>query len=93
MHALLIMATSTREELVSKPGTKSILWDYFGLRKTAKGEIIDDGRAVSRVCRKNYTAKNGNTSNLLSHLHHHHAKLHAEVTQAMKKGGHKRPTV
>ena len=58
------MATSTRpEELVSKPGKKSMLWDYLGLRKTAKGEILDDGQAVCRVCRKSYATKNSNTTN------------------------------
>ena len=88
------MATSTcTEELVSKPGKKSMLWDYFGVRKTAKGEILDNGQAVCRVCRKSYATKNSNTTNLLSHLRHYHAELHAEVTQAMKKGSHERPAL
>ena len=32
-------------DLVSKPGTKSIVWDYFGLKKGTNGEIVDDGTA------------------------------------------------
>lgn len=71
---------------MSKPGTKSVVWQYFGLKKGANREAIDDGTAVCRSCRKNVTAKHGNTSNLLAHLRIHHGRLHAEVTGAMKRG-------
>ena len=30
-----------REELVPKPGTKSELWNYFGLKKDSNGHIAD----------------------------------------------------
>ena len=33
-------------DLVSKPGTKSIVWDYFGIKKGRNGEIVDDGMAI-----------------------------------------------
>jgi len=55
-------------ELVSNPGTKSNVWDYFGLKKWSNGEIVDNGAAVRRSCRKTVAAKHVNTSNLLAHL-------------------------
>ncbi len=72
-------------DLVSKPGTKSVVWQYFGLKKGSGGEAIDDGSGICRSCRKTVAAKHGNTSNLLAHLRIHHGKLHAEVTAAMKR--------
>jgi len=76
---------SVMEELVSKKGTKSVVWDYFGLRKK-NGEVIDDGSAVCRACRRTVAAKQGNTSNLLAHLRVHHCKLHSEVTALVRSG-------
>ena len=32
-------------DLVAKPGTKSIVWEHFGLRKGLDGKPTDDGRA------------------------------------------------
>ena len=32
--------------LVTKPGTNSIVWDYFGLRKDPEGRPIDNGCGV-----------------------------------------------
>ncbi len=71
---------------MSKPGTKSLIWQYFGVKKGSSGEAIDDGTGICRSCRKVVAAKNGNTSNLLTHLRIHHHKQHAEVTAAMRKG-------
>ena len=31
------------DTLLPKPGTKSLVWDYFGLKKDAQGKAIDDG--------------------------------------------------
>ena len=50
------------------------------------GKIVDDGIAVCRSCRRNVVAKQGNTSNLLSHLRTRHSKLYSEVSMAMKRG-------
>ena len=67
-------------DLVSKSGTKSVVRQYFGLRKGTDGVAIDDGTVVCRSCRKTVSAKHGNTSNILAHLCIHHSNLHAEVT-------------
>ena len=71
--------------IVSKPGTKSVVWEYFGVW-SKNGKVIDNGIAVCRSCRRNVVAKHGNTSNLLSHLRTNHCKLYSEVTEAMKRG-------
>ena len=73
-------------DLVSKSGTKRVVWQYFGLRKGTDGVTIDDETAVCCSCRKTVSAKHGNTLNLLAHLRIHHSDLHAEVTATMKGG-------
>ena len=55
-------------KLVSKSGTKSVVWDFFGLELGKDGKPVDDGSAICRSCRKRVLAKHGNTSNLLAHL-------------------------
>ena len=71
---------------MAKSGTKSIVWDYFGFECGRDGKVIDDGRATCRICRRRAMAKQGNTSNLLSHLRNYHSKLYLEVKAAMAKG-------
>ena len=76
-------------ELVAKNGTKSIVWDYFGLERGEDGKPIDDDSAICRSCRKRtcVMARQGNTSNLLAHLRTTHGKLHADVLAMKQKGG------
>lgn len=38
------------EEFVTKPGTKSELWTYFGLKKDSSGKPIDDGSVYCKLC-------------------------------------------
>ena len=73
-------------DIVSKPGSKSVVWEYFGVKKLENGDIADDGKVICRSCRRSITAKHGNTSNLLTHLKIHHARLFTEVSAAMKSG-------
>ena len=73
-------------DLASKPGMKSIVWDYFGVKKGSNGEIVDNGMVICRSCRKSVVAKHRNTLNLLAHLRIHHGKLFAEATASMKHG-------
>ena len=80
-------------ELLKKPGVKSLVWDYFGVKKSTNGGIVDDGTATCRECRRSVVAKHGNTSNLLSHLRNHHSKTYSEVTQLMKRGQQNRTVV
>ena len=73
------------DDLVTNPGTKSVVWQTFGLRKKSNGDVVDDGTAICPSCRRNVSA-NGNTSNLLAHLRIHHCKLYGEVTDLIKSG-------
>ena len=61
-------------KLVSKSGTKSVVWDFFGLELRKDGKPVDDGSAICRSCRKRVLAKHGNTSNLLAHFRTCHWK-------------------
>ncbi|XP_056265738.1 uncharacterized protein LOC130190376 isoform X5 [Pseudoliparis swirei] len=58
--------------LISKPRSKSIVWLYFGLKADDKGQALNSGEAVCRLCRKIVLAKGGNTTNLRSHLRRRH---------------------
>jgi len=70
-------------ELHKKPGSKSQVWNYFGLEKK-DGEFLKE-TAVCRTCYRNVATKNGNTSNLIAHLRTTHSNLHSEVKAAMKE--------
>ena len=76
-------------ELVTKPGTKAPVSEYFGLEKYKNGTVIDDGRVVCQACRRKVLARNGNTSNLSSHLRANHAKLYARLKDNTSRGQQK----
>ena len=76
-------------ELITKPGTKAPVWEYFGLEKDKNRTVIDDGRVVCRARRRKVLARNGNTSNLSSHLRANHAKLSAQLKDNTSRGQQK----
>ena len=55
-------------ELVDKPGCKSAVWKYFGLKCDEEKRPVIDGHAFCRQCKNKVAARNGNTSNLIAHL-------------------------
>lgn len=59
-------------DLIAKPRSKSIVWMYFGLKADDKGQPLNSGEAICRLCRKIVLAKGGNTTNLRSHLKRRH---------------------
>ena len=79
-------------ELVTKHGTKAPVWEYFGLEKDKNETVIDDGHVVCRACRRKVLARNGNTSNLSSHLRANHAKLYAQLKDNTSRGQQKTAT-
>ena len=96
-----VMASSTdtpeqeqipqRSDLVCKPGTKSELWSYFGLKKGADGKGIDNGDVFCRFCpegsiKGKVKAKTGNTSNLKSHLKCNHKTVYAALPSKLRSG-------
>ena len=76
--------SKSQVEIMAKPSTKSVVWEYFGLEKGSNRQPMATDQAVCRTCRKRSSAKNGNTSNLLAYLKPHHTKIYAEATEAMK---------
>ena len=71
--------STTDQEIIPKPGTKSEVWQYFGLLKGPNGQAIDDGSAYCKLCRKKVLAKSGNTSNLKAHLKNNHKTVHCQL--------------
>ena len=59
-------------DLICKPRSKSTVWLYFGLKADEKGQPLNSGEAICRLCRKIVLAKGGNTTNLRSHLRRRH---------------------
>ena len=82
----LTTTTANTAELVSKPGTKAQVWEYFGLKKADDGSAIDNGNVYCRACRRKVVAKSGNTSNLAAHLRNNHPKIHAQLKSSCRGG-------
>ena len=57
--------------LVPKPGSKSTIWEYFGYKQDGDGKLIKDDGIFCNICHRSESAKNENTSNLMSHLKNH----------------------
>lgn len=66
------MASRAPSDLVSKKNTTSAVWQYFGFRPNEKGEAVNMDEAICKLCNKKVTARDGNTSNLRSHIRNHH---------------------
>ena len=84
--------SATRPELVKKSGTKSVVWDFFGLEQGRDGKPIDDGSVICRSCRPRVIARSGNTSNLLAHLKANHPKIYSEAKESMSTKERPRPS-
>ncbi|XP_047229374.1 E3 SUMO-protein ligase ZBED1-like [Girardinichthys multiradiatus] len=74
------MASRAPYELVAKKNTTSAVWQYFGFLANEKGEPVNTDEAICKLCDKNVTARDGNTSNLRTHLRVNHpltaARMH-----------------
>ncbi len=66
------MPSSAPSDLVSKKNTTSAVWQYFGFRPNEKGEAVNTDEAICKLCNKKVTVRDGNTSNLRSHIRNHH---------------------
>ena len=65
--------------LVKKANSSSVIWTYFGFVSDKNGFSIDSGKPRCRVCSKEISCKNGNTSNLFKHLKDRHPSLYAKA--------------
>ena len=73
------MAESQTEELVKKKGATSIIWNWFGFKRTDEQQQA----ILYRVCGATILAKIGNTTNLFYHLKTKHIGEYHE-SQAMQ---------
>ncbi|XP_019715163.1 zinc finger BED domain-containing protein 1-like [Hippocampus comes] len=62
------------EELVPKRGALSVVWRYFGFRKSD----FDQKNILCKICLSKVAASGGNTSNLLHHLSRRHVSEYEE---------------
>ena len=78
---------SDGHELVPKSHATSVLWQYFGFRR----DDLLQTEVICRTCKSLVKRTTGNTTNLRSHLEHHHKGLFQEflklnaASQAPKK--------
>uniref|UniRef100_A0A1X7UPQ4 BED-type domain-containing protein n=1 Tax=Amphimedon queenslandica TaxID=400682 RepID=A0A1X7UPQ4_AMPQE len=71
--------------LLPKPGTKSAIWQYFGVKANEDGEVLDDGKAFCRLCSRGVIARSGNTSNLMAHLCNNHKPRYSLLRTSASK--------
>ena len=74
------MASRAPSDLVTKKNTISAVWQYFGFWANEKGEPGNTDESICKLCNKKVTARDGNTSNLRTHLQINHpltaARMH-----------------
>ena len=63
--------SSMEKELVTKQNTKSHVWKYFSFEPDESGKPSKDHPKCC-LCKTEIAAKDGNTSNLFSHLKNKH---------------------
>uniref|UniRef100_A0A1B8XTJ4 BED-type domain-containing protein n=1 Tax=Xenopus tropicalis TaxID=8364 RepID=A0A1B8XTJ4_XENTR len=66
--------TNKEEQLLPKTGAMSVVWKYFGFKKSDVEQTI----IICKCCRAQVVAAGGNTSNLLHHLRHKHVLKYEE---------------
>ena len=69
-----------------KSNSRSVIWNYFGLRLDADGKLINEEKQVCRKCKVSVSAKCGNTSNMFHHLWDHHPRLYKEASTHQELG-------
>lgn len=72
-----------KDELVTKKGGTSVIWKWFGFKKTD----VEQKTVLCKLCRLKIVANSSNTTNLFSHLEHNHVLEHAESQRL--RGGQK----
>ncbi|XP_046724959.1 uncharacterized protein LOC124398726 isoform X1 [Silurus meridionalis] len=58
---------------------KSAVWKLFGFVRNSEGVLQENGFPICRLCHQVVASKDGNTSNMYSHLQHHHQAVYAEL--------------
>ena len=71
--------TKPEIQLVAKQKTIAPVWKHFGFEADEKGKPQSPDRSKCHVCQQKVAAKDGNTSNLYSHLKNRHPDLYLQV--------------
>ena len=71
--------TELEIELVAKRKTIAPVWKHFGFEADEKGKPQSPDRPNCRVYQQEVAAKDGNTSNLYSHLKNRYPDLYLQV--------------
>ena len=58
---------------------KSGVWKLFGFVMNSEGLVEENGFPICRLCHQVVASKDGNTSNMHSHLQRHHQTVYAEL--------------
>ena len=84
--ALDALTDDDEENLIKKPHTTSVVWNYFGVKANEHGIPIEDEieEPICRVCKKVVPAKQSNTSNLFRHLQDHHPEIYSDINVPCK---------
>ena len=78
--------------LVNNDSGKSPVWQYFGFYKTHDG-VIQREKAICRLCHSQLS-HSGNTTNLRTHIEHHHPLEYEVLTaKSAKEKCSKQPTL
>ena len=73
------------EKLVAKQNTSTLMWKHFGFEADESGKPRQLCCPQCRICHQEVAAKDGNTSNLYSHLKNKHPELYTEVCKSKAK--------
>ena len=77
-------------DLVLKRNTKAFIWRYFGFEPNETGNPQSKDHPKCRLCRVEIATKDGNTSNLYSHLKNKHPEQYNIVQRATTNTNRKR---
>lgn len=81
------------KDLISKRNrTTAPVWQYFGFVPNADGEPDDLHRPTCKICMQGVTARDGNTSNLKTHLKTKHPVTYRMVASTNDDSRSKMPT-
>ena len=89
MRILTTKMADSERELLPLPGSKSVIWAFFGF-PAKDGQFIEQDKrkrkeVICKTCRKEF-AYTGSTTNLISHLRNNHTKEYTTMTQQSSEG-------
>ena len=77
--------TEPEIELVAKQKTIAPVWKHLGFEVDEKGKLQSLDHSKCHVCQQEVAAKDGNTTNLYSHLKNRHHDLYLQVERGQAR--------